>query len=766
MKSIPPARPAPAPGAPAGEVARWIERSDVFQFLAHVLDDAFLLLDADERVVYAGGGAGALFGRADYALYGCPLRSVLTGEGSVPTRLTGGGTWEAQLESGRWVSLEARSMDGATIEGLGSLDGHVLLLVREIGEDLAIRDRLDLFRRALDVAHDLVVVVDATQDDYPITFVNQRFLEVTGYERGEVIGRNCRFLQVRPDGTHDDDQPGLRQLRTSVATGESVYVLLRNYTKGGWMFWNDLFVMPVRDRAGRLTHFVGVQNDVTDRIGAESERDTQELMLGAFYNRAPFLMGIIEVGADGALTYKDANRALAAYHRMRPAQVVGRRLDSFDYSEENLALFRDSVRACLDSGRPQLARGMWPPRHGSSLSLHFKSRLTPVSDREVAFVVEDATEYDQLVEAQAERTAALEQAADAVVITDGGLDKPGPNIHYVNRAFEEMTGWSRDEVIGRTPRIMQGAMTDRGELDRMRRRLSAGRPYRGEIVNERKDGTPYVVEVDIAPLRGPDGEVTGFVSTQRDVTDRRRLESEVLSAAAQAQEEIARDLHDGVGQTLSGTAYHLHGLAERLAAEGSAYAAEAERAAQLVQDAQRQARTLAHGLSPVAVGADGLAPALARLAQKASESYDIECAFVCAAPPIVEPSDRAGDLYRIAQEAVANAVRHGQPTSVVIRLEPPHTSAAGSSGDGQPYAADERALGDGLALLSVEDDGVGISVDALDEAGGLGLRTMRYRARRVGGSIDVFRRERGGTAVHVRFPVAADVTLSDRSRTA
>ena len=731
-------------------LASWLDASDAFQFLARTLNDALLLLGPDERVVYAGGGADALFSAAAEALRGCPVRSLFSGEGSVPPSLTAGGTWETRLADGRWVSLTARDLAGVEARGVGPLGGHVLLLVREIGDERVARDRLDLFRRALDATDNLVVVADATQDDCPITFVNQHFLDVTEYGREEVIGRNCRFLQVRPDGSRDDDQDGVRALRRSVAAGEAVHVLVRNYTKRGRRFWNDLFVTPIRDGAGRLTHFVGVQNDVTDRVEAEAERDLQGRMLAAFYDRAPLLMGVVEVG-PGGLAYRSVNDAVAALYHMPPEDLSGTALAELGHAEAERTTWRRTVRECLDHGEPRHLEGTWPP-HADPVSTgarHVKATLSPVAEGGVAFVIEDVTEYDRLVAAQAERTAALEQAADAVVITDGGLDRPGPVIHYVNRAFEEMTGWSRDEVVGRTPRLMQGGMTDRAELDRMRRELGAGRPYRGELVNERKDGTAYVVEVDVAPLRGEGGAVTGFVSTQRDVTDRRRLEGEVLSAAAQAQEEVARDLHDGVGQVLAGTAYHLHGLATSLEAEGSAYAAEAKRAADLVQDAQRQARALAHGLSPVAVGADGLAAALVRLTEETAATYDVACQFVSAAPPEVGPSDRAADLYRIAQEAVGNAVRHGKPSAITVRLEPPHDGAG---------------TGDALALLSVEDDGVGIPDAALDGEQGLGLRTMRYRARRVGGALDLARRPDGGTAVHVRFPVAADTTLSDRPR--
>ena len=111
---------------------------------------------------------------------------------------------------------------------------------------------------------------------------------------------------------------------------------------------------------------------------------------------------------------------------------------------------------------------------------------------------------------------ALEDAYDAVVITNAELDAPGPTIVYVNRAFEALTGYSADEALGNTPRMLQGPLTDRKVLDELKAALSSGAKWSGQAVNYRKDGSTFLLEWRIAPVRDDAGRITHFVSFQRD----------------------------------------------------------------------------------------------------------------------------------------------------------------------------------------------------------------------------------------------------------
>ncbi len=128
--------------------------------------------------------------------------------------------------------------------------------------------------------------------------------------------------------------------------------------------------------------------------------------------------------------------------------------------------------------------------------------------------------------------AAIEHVDEAVLITTTELDAPGPEIVYVNEGFCRMTGYAAEEVVGETPRILQGPKTDRAELDRLRRCLSRGEPFfGGEVTNYRKDGSEYVIEWYIVPLRNDAGEITHWMAGQRDVTERRALEEQLRHQA-------------------------------------------------------------------------------------------------------------------------------------------------------------------------------------------------------------------------------------------
>jgi PAS domain S-box-containing protein len=138
--------------------------------------------------------------------------------------------------------------------------------------DSKLENNLDIYLKALNSANSGIIITDNTQPDNPIIYCNKAFETITGYEHNEIIGHNCRFLQ-----SQDRSQPERSILKACIEEGKECRVEIRNYRKNGTLFWNELYVSPVQNDKGEVTHFIGVQNDITDRKRAENDLREEKL---------------------------------------------------------------------------------------------------------------------------------------------------------------------------------------------------------------------------------------------------------------------------------------------------------------------------------------------------------------------------------------------------------------------------------------------------------------------------------------------------------
>lgn len=216
---------------------------------------------------------------------------------------------------------------------------------------------------------------------------------------------------------------------------------------------------------------------------------------------------------------------------------------------------------------------------------------------------------------------------------------------------------------------------------------------------------------------------------EAEVQARCQLERRVLEISDREQARIGQDLHDGLCQHLVSTAFSANLMHHKLAAHNHSEADAARKIAGLVDDAITQARQLARGLYPVRLETEGLLIALQELADSTSNRFDVACSVSCPSPVRVADAAVAIHLYRIAQEAVNNAVKHAQPRTLLIQLVGEDTGV----------------------WLSVEDDGIGIHARPHNPEG-MGLSIMEYRARMIGGKLTIDAGVRGGTRVTCRVP--------------
>ena len=215
---------------------------------------------------------------------------------------------------------------------------------------------------------------------------------------------------------------------------------------------------------------------------------------------------------------------------------------------------------------------------------------------------------------------------------------------------------------------------------------------------------------------------------RHEMAERGRLEHELLEISEREQHRVGRDLHDSLGQKLTGAVYLSRALLSQLADAGNETRDSAEKINGILKDAVTQVRRIARGLAPVELEEGGLAYALRKLVEEARELYSVSCEFTSANLRL--PGKTSLHLYHMVQEAIHNAVRHGAATHIRISL--------GESA--------------GEILLTVEDDGRGIP-DAAERKGGMGLHIMGYRAESIGGTLDIRRRPDRGTVLTCRFRI-------------
>jgi signal transduction histidine kinase len=214
-----------------------------------------------------------------------------------------------------------------------------------------------------------------------------------------------------------------------------------------------------------------------------------------------------------------------------------------------------------------------------------------------------------------------------------------------------------------------------------------------------------------------------------EMQERARLEKEILEISEREQRRIGHDLHDVLCQHWAATAMAGQVLSERLSAKSLAEATDAKEIVKLAEDGITLTRNLAHGISPAEMEAEGLITALDALATNISKMFKIACTFECDSPSLINDPTTATHLYRIAQEAANNAIRHGKPKQVVISLS----------------KRKERAE------LTIEDDGVGLPEDWQMNRG-LGTRIIAHRAAMIDGTFSIEPNPIGGTFVRCSVP--------------
>jgi PAS domain S-box-containing protein len=398
---------------------------------------------------------------------------------------------------------------------------------------------------------------------------------------------------------------------------------------------------------------------------------------------------------------------------------------------------RWSVEAAemISTGKPLRSAYRVMARDGRVIWFHCEAKMIAAADGRpwlihgVGFDITDLKRAEQLLADERNLLSALLDTVGALVLV---LSADGRVLRF-NRECERISGYAFEEVRGRHFGSVFLAPADAPRFRAVLRSLRAGHPVAGyESDWITKDRGARRIAWSGAVLAGS-AAAPPLVLSGIDITERKRMERAILDVSTREQNQIGQDLHDGLGQHLTGIAFMSKVLEQKLAGAGLGEADDARKIVRLVNEAVHRTRELARGLVPVVSDADGLMAALDRWTREVEDLFGIPCRLQCPEPVLIADVAVATHLYHIAQEAVNNAIKHAEPTHLVVSL----------------------VRQDGTGVLSIEDDGVG-PPEPLPGQGGLGLHIMGYRANMIGGSLELGKGVGGGTVVACRFPLRSD----------
>ena len=463
---------------------------------------------------------------------------------------------------------------------------------------------------------------------------------------------------------------------------------------------------------------------------------------------------VVLLDVDGTIRY--VSPSAVQNYGYRVDEVIGRQAFSFVHQDDRKALraqFAEVGRTPAATFRATI-RARAKPGPWRWIESDVSNMLAEPSVRAIVAKFRDVTEsreadeqrrqlHETLESRVQERTAALvaanqtlvklssalEQTADSVFITNAtGV------IEYVNPAFEAMTGFSREEALGATPRLISSGLQDKRFYETLWTTILSGGVFRSIVTNKTKDGRLFSEDQSITPIRDANGEITHFVSTGRDITERKRTEQALRRLNAALENESARIasvLHDEAGQFLSSAHITLADIARDLIPE------QRERIQQVrhhLDLAEEQLRRVSHELHPHMLDDLGLSEAVRFLGASCGRRngifVDVDVSLAAPCPRTVQSV-----FYRLVQEGLSNVAKHARATRASIAL-------------GQTEAT---------FSCSIRDDGVGFETTpdalALRSDFSLGLTLMRDRIEAVGGTLTIVSAPHRGTELRATVPM-------------
>lgn len=456
----------------------------------------------------------------------------------------------------------------------------------------------------------------------------------------------------------------------------------------------------------------------------------EEAGFRALVEATPDILAVL--GTDGLIRF--VNGATSRMLGRSPDEMIGRPLQEFVHAEDRERALGSLVSLIGDpdsAPRPSVYRLLAADGQVRYVEVASVNRL---ADRRLNGVCVIARDVSERWQDESERIAQHERRGLVARVARIGIWEWNLQTHelFADEAVREIARqYPGQRWSGRRAFFERFVEEDRQPLvDTLRQAATGEAPCQAVARLRLQNGGLRWVHFHAQRMPSAHAPNPWLVGMLMDITGRKRLEQALLEAANTEQQRLGRELHDGLGQELTGISMLVHGMAPQIRSSSPALSPRLDRLNALLSSAIGSARALAHGLAPVSTSRGGLEAALRGLAGQSTEVYGLPVSLELAIDAPLNLDEVAGThLYRIAQEALNNAVRHGQPSSVTLRLA--------SSPD--------------TITLEVLDDGCGTDGRSGAEDG-MGLQSMAFRAASLHGTFSVQSRPEGGTQVLVKLP--------------
>lgn len=599
-------------------------------------------------------------------------------------------------------------------DSAGRVTGAINMLVdltEESRHETALRESEERFRQAADKFPGAFVLYGP---DRRFRFVNAEATRATGHPAAAFLGKTDE--ELFPAELTQTYLPALERCIASRTpqTLECTLPVPKNPTI------YVLHYVPLLDESGEIREILGITHDITERKLAEQAlRESQE-RFAKIFRTSPVATSIARL-SDGR--FIDVNDGFLNAFGYRREEVIGRTAVELGMwvNLEDRARIREVL---LEKRVIHNVEVRCRTCSGEICQSLTSLELVELGGEECILAMGlDITERKRAEETLKLQGRVIESMTEAVILAE----EKGV-ITFTNPAAEAMWGYPAGGLLGLHLRALNAAPAEEHArvMGEVAEQVRIRGFWVGEFRNRRKDGTLFPTSCRITAL-----EIAGqkfWVSVQEDITERKRLEKEILEVAERENIRIGQDLHDGLCQHLAGVAFMSSLLSRSLAEKDGNEAKQAGDITRLLTDALNQARAVARGLYPVNMLDNGLMAALKALAATVSDVFRISCEFVCRTPVLLHDNSVAIHLYRIAQEAITNAIKHAEARHVRVELarNSSHINLA-ITNDGAPFKGDSE---------------------------GMGLHIMRYRAGVINAVLNITPQPEGGAVITCVLPVS------------